>query len=151
MFHKVRELSKDLAIYGVVALVGILVAAGVWRWRTRVNDQTGDPHHRVLWAFGVLAIFLAVGYFALAEPFRFTWPTLGENRRRLIDGFAINAGFKRRPKTAVASMAPAMWNFGSLVICVIHKRLIFKQIQPLPGTRDDCQGREKSVETGAPC
>jgi general L-amino acid transport system permease protein len=47
----------------------------------------------VLWSLGVVVVFLAVGYFALAEPFRFTWPTLGENRRRIVDGFANNARF----------------------------------------------------------
>lgn len=85
--------NGNLAIYGLVALVGLVAAAVVWRWRTRVNDETGAPHHRVIWSLGVVALFLAVGYLILAEPFRITWPTLGENRRRLIDGFAINAGF----------------------------------------------------------
>ena len=83
----------NLALYWLLALLGVGVAAVVWRWRTRVNDETGEPHHRVVWSLGVLAAILVIGYLALAEPFRITWPTLGENRRRLIDGFAINAGF----------------------------------------------------------
>ena len=83
----------NLALFWLLALLGVGVAAVVWRWRTRVNDETGAPHHRVAWSLGVLVAILAIGYVALAEPFRFTWPTLGENRRRLIDGFAINAGF----------------------------------------------------------
>jgi len=85
--------AGNLAAFGLVLAVGVVIAVLVWRWRTRVNDQTGAPHHRVLWALGVLAVLLLVGYVVLGEPFRITWPTLGENRRRLVDGFAINAGF----------------------------------------------------------
>lgn len=85
--------AGSLAAFGLVLAIGVVIAVLVWRWRTRVNDQTGAPHHRVLWALGVLAVLLLVGYVVLGEPFRITWPTLGENRRRLVDGFAINAGF----------------------------------------------------------
>jgi general L-amino acid transport system permease protein len=85
--------AGNLAAFGLVLAVGVVIAVLVWRWRTRVNDQTGAPHHRVLWALGVLAVLLLVGYVVLGQPFRITWPTLGENRRRLVDGFAINAGF----------------------------------------------------------
>jgi len=85
--------AGNLAAFGLVLAFGVVIALLVWRWRTRVNDQTGAPHHRVLWALGVLAVLLLVGYVVLGEPFRITWPTLGENRRRLVDGFAINAGF----------------------------------------------------------
>ena len=85
--------AGNLAAFGLFLAFGLVIAVLVWRWRTRVNDQTGAPHHRVLWALGVLAVLLLVGYVVLGEPFRITWPTLGENRRRLVDGFAINAGF----------------------------------------------------------
>jgi len=85
--------NGNLGLYGAVAAVAVVVAVVVWRWRTRVNEETGAPHHRVLWSLGVLTALLLVGYFALGEPFRVTWPTLSENRRRIIDGFALNAGF----------------------------------------------------------
>lgn len=85
--------AGNLAYFAIAMLVGLVVAALVWRWRTRIHDQTGAPHHRVVWTFGVLVALLAVAYVLLGEPFRITWPTLSENRRRLIDGFAINAGF----------------------------------------------------------
>lgn len=83
----------NLALYGALAAGAIALAALVWRWRTRVNEETGEPHHRVLWSLGVITTLLLIGYFVLGEPFRITWPTLSENRRRLIDGFAMNAPF----------------------------------------------------------
>lgn len=85
--------AGNLGYFGLAVAVGLVVAALVWRWRTRVYDQTGAPHHRLVWTFGVLIALLTVAYVLLGEPFRITWPTLSENRRRLIDGFAINAGF----------------------------------------------------------
>ncbi len=37
----------------MLLLVALVVAAiGVWSWRTRVNIETGQPHHRVLYSFG---------------------------------------------------------------------------------------------------
>ncbi len=91
----VPSLADDgnLALFGVAALIGLLAAAVVWRWRTKVNLETGAPHHRVMWSLGVLVGILLVGYVVLGEPIRITWPRLGENRRRLVDGFAMNAGF----------------------------------------------------------
>jgi general L-amino acid transport system permease protein len=85
--------AGNLAYFAVGIAIALVVAALVWRWRTRIHDETGDPHHRLVWTFGVLATMLVVAYVLLGEPFRITWPTLSENRRRLIDGFAINAGF----------------------------------------------------------
>lgn len=85
--------AGNLGYFGLAVAVGLVAAALVWRWRTRVHDQTGASHHRLVWTFGVLIALLTVAYVLLGEPFRITWPTLSENRRRLIDGFAINAGF----------------------------------------------------------
>lgn len=85
--------AGNLSMFGLVAVFALVVSALVWRWRTRVYEETGAPHHRVVWALGVLVALLAVAYLLLGEPFRITWPTLGENRRRLVDGFAINAPF----------------------------------------------------------
>ena len=85
--------SGDIQLFGAIAVVGLVVAALVWRWRTRINEDTGAPHHRVLWALGVLAAILTLAYLVLGEPIRATWPTLSENRRRLVDGFSMNAGF----------------------------------------------------------
>lgn len=85
--------SGDIQLFVVIAVVALVVAALVWRWRTRVNEQTGAPHHRMLWSLGVLIGILAVAYLVLGGPVRVTWPTLSENRRRIVDGFAMNAGF----------------------------------------------------------
>lgn len=85
--------AGNLPAFGLVAAVALVVVVLAWRWRTRVYEETGAPHHRVMWSLGALVGILAVAYVVLGEPFQITWPTLGENRRRIVDGFSMNAGF----------------------------------------------------------
>ena len=47
--------------YWWVVAVGILLAGAVAWWRTRVNERTGNPHHRVLWGGEVLLAVMAIG------------------------------------------------------------------------------------------
>ena len=46
---------------GIHLGVGLVAAIIAWRWRTRVFDNTGQPHRRVLWFTGVLLGFFLVG------------------------------------------------------------------------------------------
>lgn len=85
--------TGDLAMFGILGLVSLGAAVGVWWWRTTVNRDTGAPHHRVLWSLGVLVGLLIVSYMVLGGPFEMSWPTPSENRRRIVNGFALNAGF----------------------------------------------------------
>jgi general L-amino acid transport system permease protein len=91
----VPSLADDgyLLHFGLAVVVALVVASLVWRWRTRIHGETGDPHHRLIWSFGLFIALFAMAYLLLDEPFRITWPTLSENRRRIVDGFAINAAF----------------------------------------------------------
>ncbi len=62
------ESGPNIAPFLLTMGLGLLVAVVLGAWRTRVNERTGDPHHRVL--YGLLA-FLAVaviGYFSFGQP-----------------------------------------------------------------------------------
>jgi general L-amino acid transport system permease protein len=83
----------NLTFFWVVLVLGVVVAVVVWRWRTRRFDRTGQPHHRVLWATGVILVFAIVGYFVTGQPFEVSYPAISEDRRLLDGGFAINWGF----------------------------------------------------------
>lgn len=85
--------TGPLVLFWVIMVVGIVTAAIVWRWRTRVFDDTGAPHHRVAWSFGVLLAFFLVAFIATGTPFEISYPGISENRRILVGGFAINWGF----------------------------------------------------------
>jgi general L-amino acid transport system permease protein len=76
-----------------ILVVGLVISVLLWIWRTRVNLSTGEPHHRVLWSLGALLAFAGLGYLALGGPFGVEWPSLSENRRLIVSGFAMNWGF----------------------------------------------------------
>jgi general L-amino acid transport system permease protein len=70
-----------LAILGLA----LLIAAGVWWWRTKRSERTGEHHHRFLWAFGAFAILSLIGFYALGGPIGLSRPTL--------DGRALEGGY----------------------------------------------------------
>jgi general L-amino acid transport system permease protein len=78
--------------FGLVALAGFLLAAAVWIWRSRRFDRTGQPHRRVLWAFGVLLAVLAVGFFVTGRPWVIATPERG--------ALATAGGFRLAPEYA---------------------------------------------------
>jgi len=65
--------------------VTVLAAAGLWWWRTRVQDKTGQPHHRWSWALGLIAIVGTISYLALDRPIVISLPTL--------EGRVVTGGF----------------------------------------------------------
>jgi general L-amino acid transport system permease protein len=86
------EQTAVLTGFLIVGAVGVASAIGVWVWRTRHFDRTGEPHHRVLWAAGVLLLFLVAGFFAFGRPFGISLPERGE--------LATTGGFRLSPEYA---------------------------------------------------
>lgn len=72
---------------------GLIVGSVLWFWRTRVNEHTGAPHHRVAWFFGTIVLATVIGFIVLGDPIGIDWPSLSENRRLIASGFAMNFGF----------------------------------------------------------
>lgn len=62
-------------LWGVMA-AAVVVAALVWRWRTGVEERTGEPHHRVLWAAGLFVLVSGAAWLLLGRPVRISIPTL---------------------------------------------------------------------------
>ncbi|MDP8969895.1 MAG: ABC transporter permease subunit [Actinomycetota bacterium] len=76
---------------GVVG-VGLALAALVARWRTRRSDETGEPHHRVLWGGGVLLTVVTAGYLALGAPVGLLLPSR--------EGRTVTGGIELGPEYA---------------------------------------------------
>lgn len=51
-----------------VVLGAAVVAYLIARWRTRVNERTGEPHHRVLWSIGFFAVVTVAAWLILGRP-----------------------------------------------------------------------------------
>jgi general L-amino acid transport system permease protein len=77
---------------GLIGL-GLILAAAGWLWRTRLNERTGRPHHRLAWFLGILIASVIISYLALGRPVSMSWPAQSENRRLIVGGFALNWGF----------------------------------------------------------
>lgn len=54
--------------------VAAVAAGAVVVWRTRLNERTGTPHHRVLWALGTFVGLGVVAFIALDTPVELTYP-----------------------------------------------------------------------------
>jgi general L-amino acid transport system permease protein len=67
-------------------------AAFVWRWRTRVNERTGEPHHRVLYAVPAFLAVAVIGA-ALTGPLRLDVAGLGERGFNYEGGFNLTAQY----------------------------------------------------------
>ncbi|MGQ0850088.1 MAG: amino acid ABC transporter permease [Actinomycetota bacterium] len=72
----------------LMTLLGItaLVSAGLWWWRTRVQERTGAPHHRWMWSLGLLGLVGLVSYVALGQPLTLSRPNL--------EGRVVTGGFR---------------------------------------------------------
>lgn len=71
--------------FQLILAVTVLVGAALWWWRTRVQDKTGQPHHRWSWALGLIAIVGTISYLALDSPIVISLPTL--------EGRVVTGGF----------------------------------------------------------
>ncbi len=80
-------------LFWVLLLVALIVAVGVWVWRTRVNIATGEPHRRVLYSFLTFVALGAVIYFALGGPVSPSFPAVSESGRLIEGGIATNDGY----------------------------------------------------------
>lgn len=78
--------QEDFSLFWLIMGLTLVVATAVWVWRTRRFDATGEPHHRVLWSFGLLLVVGVVGYLALGEPFVLSRPVL--------DGRVLEGGYQ---------------------------------------------------------
>ncbi len=77
--------SEGAGILLLISLLALVAAGVVAAWRTRLSEQTGRPHHRVLWALGVFLGLFVIGYFLTGRPIGLSRPE--------IDGRILTGGF----------------------------------------------------------
>ncbi|HEX2050174.1 MAG TPA: ABC transporter permease subunit [Actinomycetota bacterium] len=70
--------GADIGAWLLFVAAGVVAAAFVWRWRTRVNEDTGRPSYRVLGAMGTVVAVALVGYVVVGDAFTIDVPQLGE-------------------------------------------------------------------------
>ena len=85
--------NGNVGWFWLLALSGLILAAGVWQWRTHYSASSGEPHRRMLWSVGALMVVLAASFIALGGPYRWSWPAVSDSGRTIEGGFATNAGY----------------------------------------------------------
>jgi len=77
--------SEGAGTLVLISLLGLVAAVVAGIWRTRYSEQTGHPHHRVLWGLGVFVGVFAIGYLLTGRPITVSLPE--------VDGRIWTGGF----------------------------------------------------------
>jgi len=77
--------QPNFGLFILVLTVAVLLAVGVWSWRTRRSERTGESHHRLLWSLGAIVGVGLIGFLALGGPISLSRPVL--------DGRALDGGY----------------------------------------------------------
>jgi general L-amino acid transport system permease protein len=77
------ETGPDVTPFLLTAGLGVLAAVLIAAWRTRVNERTGRPHHRVLWGTVTFLVIAAIGFVVFNSPLSATVPA---REGRLVEG-----------------------------------------------------------------
>ena len=93
--------QEGASTWGLILLAGLVVAAVLWRWRTRLNERTGEPHHRVLYSLGAVVAFGVAGYLLTGTPTSANVPTLLPTSF----GFKFDGGVTFTPEFAALLLA----------------------------------------------
>jgi general L-amino acid transport system permease protein len=75
------EGQDNFAAFRWVLLFALIVSIAVGVWRTRVFNETGHPHHRVLWSLGTFFGLGLVAFVVLGGPAEFSKPMLDDAGR----------------------------------------------------------------------
>lgn len=78
--------QPNFGTFWLIMSVAVVAAVGVWIWRTRRCEATGEPHHRLLWSLGLLIMVGVAGFLALGGPIGLSRP--------ILDGRARQGGYQ---------------------------------------------------------
>jgi general L-amino acid transport system permease protein len=70
--------GSDFGLWWLLVLGGVGAGVAIRRWRTRVNERTGQPHFRTLFLLGVVVIVSVAAYVLVGDAFGVEIPELGE-------------------------------------------------------------------------
>jgi general L-amino acid transport system permease protein len=83
--------AGDSGLYVAILAAGAVVAVLVSRWRTRLWEATGAPHHRLLWGGGAFVAIALVAYAALGGPVGLSRAAAVE--RNIRGGVSMSTGY----------------------------------------------------------
>jgi general L-amino acid transport system permease protein len=93
--------TGDTTVFWIVAAVGLVAAAGLWVWRRRRFDATGEQPRRVLWSGGALLLAVVLGFFAGGSPYALSLPEAEQ--------FGTVGGFRVSPEFGALLIALSLY------------------------------------------
>lgn len=85
--------GEDAGTWGLFLLAGLVLAFGLWRWRTRVNEATGQPSYRFTVASAAFLAVAIIGYLLLGDAFFVEEPEIGPLTRGYVGGLQMSPEF----------------------------------------------------------
>ena len=79
----------DFVTFRWILLGALIAAIAVAVWRTWVFNETGHPHHRVLWALGTFFGIGVLAFLVLGGPAEMSKPMLDDRGRVFSDGIRM--------------------------------------------------------------
>ena len=113
--------QDNFGAFRLILLVALVAAAAVAVWRTRVFNETGAPHHRVLWGLGTFLAIAAVAYVALGGPATTSKPTLDEAGRVFSGGVRMQMPYAALTTALVVYTATHIAEIVRGSILAVHK------------------------------
>jgi len=110
--------GDNSGFFWIIMAAALVVAVIVWMWRTRLNERTGAPHHRVLYSVGALLGIGIVAFIALGAPLGWSYPEVSESavghtpRYPKVGGSSLVA---LRPTTATSLL---LWHSASIPLAI---------------------------------
>jgi general L-amino acid transport system permease protein len=86
------HLEPGGGLWGLFLVAGAVAGAAAWRLRSRINERTGRPAWRGLWAAAIFSAVVLAGFFASGTPLRGDVPAAGE--------FGYRGGLQLSPEFA---------------------------------------------------
>jgi general L-amino acid transport system permease protein len=83
--------DEQFGTWGLFCGAGLVGAAAMWRWRTRVHERSGRPHYRTVSSLAALVVIAAAGYVVLGDAFHIEVPRVGE--RSYVGGLQVSPEF----------------------------------------------------------
>jgi general L-amino acid transport system permease protein len=105
------HLQPGAGFWGLFLLAGAVAAVLVWRWRTRVNERTGEPARRVLWAVATFAVVAVTGFFLTGTPVEGDAPT--------VERFGYRGGLQLSPEYTALVLGLAIYT-GAFIAEIIR-------------------------------
>lgn len=85
--------GQNSGIFWILLLVALVVAGAVWRWRTQVNIDTGEPHRRVRYSFATFFVLGLISFVVLGGPITGSFPEVSESGRLIEGGLDTNNSY----------------------------------------------------------